>query len=604
MARDGSEEQGRDSKGAESHAHGLSRELLRGKCTSCVCAVDTESTAGETAGALRHWNMTVESRANDLPASLDVAVLGGGFAGNLLARQLMRARPGLRVGLFERAAERSFKVGESTVELASHYLIERLGLSSYLYQHQLPKNGLRFFFDTPDKDAELEAMSEIGSTALPCIPSFQIDRSRMEADLLEMNRRAGVRVFCPAKVQNLAMSAGDGPHRFDVKIGDEVRPVQARWLIDATGRTSLVARAKKLRTDQDHPMAAVWGRFRNVVDLDDYGSPAFRERVKHTSRVLSTNHFCYPGYWIWFIPLGGGITSVGVVIERELFDEAWRTADGFRRFLDGHAAVRTLLEPAEMIDVMSYGSYTYGTKRFFHGAERWGLVGEAAAFSDPLYSPGSDFIAMENDFVSDLVLRDVAGESVEAVAARAELYDGFMQYRFDSTMLLYRKLYQTLGSYELFGLKWDFDIACYYNLWVEPYMLDRHLDAEYLKAQLRLGKMVPTVIESFAGLFHRVEQHLREGGSYFDRNLGAFTGGLPTIEGQEHLGEPASGEQALARTERAFHHVRKRALELLGRPDLVASARELSMRHFMLGRPVLPELEQGPQTTGVSSTTE
>lgn len=535
--------------------------------------------------------MTVESRANDVPASLDVAILGGGFAGNLVARQLMRARPGLRVGLFERAAERSFKVGESTVELASHYLIERLGLSGYLYQHQLPKNGLRFFFDTPDKDAELEAMSEIGSTALPYIPSFQMDRMRMEADLLEMNRRAGVHVLCPAKVQNVAVASGGEPHRFDVKTGDELHKVQARWLIDATGRTSLVARARDLRTDENHPMAAVWGRFRGVVDLDDYGSPAFRARVKHTSRVLSTNHFCYPGYWIWFIPLGGGITSVGVVIEREAFDDGWRTADGFRSFLDGHRAVRTLLEQAEMIDVMSYGSYTYGTKRFFHGGERWGLVGEAAAFPDPLYSPGSDFIAMENDFVSDLILRDFAGEGAEAVAERGELYDAFMQYRFESTMLLYRKLYQTLGSYELFGLKWDFDIACYYNLWVEPYMLDRHLDAEYLKAQLRLRKMVPTVIESFAGLFHRVEDHLRAEGRYYDRNLGAFTGVLPTMEGQEHLGEAASAEQALARTERAFHHVRRRALELLGHGDRVADARQLSMRHFMLGRPVLPELE-------------
>lgn len=523
---------------------------------------------------------------------MDVAILGGGFAGNLIARQLKRARPGLDVGLFERAQERSYKVGESTVELASHYLIKRLGLSGYLYQHQLPKNGLRFFFDTPDKDAGLEAMSEIGSTALPYIPSFQIDRARMEADLLEMNRRAGVQVLCPAKVNNVVVSAGGEPHRFDVKVGDDLHTVRARWLVDATGRTSLVARAKGLRTEEDHPMAAVWGRFRGVVDLDDYGSPAFRERVKHTSRVLSTNHFCYPGYWLWFIPLGEGVTSVGLVIQRKAFDDAWRTAEGFRRFLDEHRAVRTLLEHAEMIDVMSYGSFTYGTKRFFHAGERWGLVGEAAAFADPLYSPGSDFIAMENDFVSDLILREASGEAPAAIAERAELYDAFMQYRFESTMLLYRKLYSTLGSYELFGLKWDFDIASYYNLWVEPYMLDRHLDADYLKSQLRLRKMVPTVIESFAGLFQRVERQLRAEGRYYDKNLGAFTGHLPTMEGQEHLGESDSEKQALARTEKAFHHVRRRALELLGRADLAADARQLSMRHFMLGRPVLPELEK------------
>jgi len=535
--------------------------------------------------------MTANTPSTTVPASLDVAILGGGFAGNLVARQLTRARPGLDIGVFERAAERSGKVGESVVELGSHYLIKRLGLSGYLYQHHLPKNGLRFFFDTPEKDAELEAMSEIGSTALPYLPSFQIDRARMEADLLGMNRHAGVQVLCPAKVHNLEMSAGDEPHRFDVKVGEQVHTVRARWLIDASGRTSLVARARDLRADAEHPMAAVWGRFRGVVDLDSLGAPAFRERVQHTSRVLSTNHFCYPGYWIWFIPLREGVTSVGVVIEPEALDDDWRSAEGFRRFLDGHKAVSRLLEHAEMIDVLSYGPFTYGTKRFFDGAERFGLVGEAAVAADPLYSPGTDFIAMENDFITDLILRDFAGEAPDAIVERADLYDGFMQYRFDSTMRLYRKLYGTLGSYDLLGLKWDFDIASYYNLWVEPYMLDRHLDADYLKAQLRLRRMVPTVIESFAKLFGQVERHLRAQGSYHEHNLGAFRRPFSSMAEHEHLGEQESGEHALERSEKAFHEVRLRALELLGRGDLVARARQLPMRHFMLGRPVLPELE-------------
>jgi flavin-dependent dehydrogenase len=534
--------------------------------------------------------MTVTAQGSNVPSRFDVAILGGGFAGNLIARQLIRARPDLSIGLFEKSAERSFKVGESTVELASHYLIKRLGLSGYLYQRQLPKNGLRFFFDTPNRDADLEAMSEIGTVAMPFIPSFQIDRARMEADLLDMNRAAGVHVVCPAKVVDLELSSGEAPHRFAAKSGDQRRGFEARWIVDASGRTSLVARAKALRVEEDHPMTAVWGRFRAVVDLDDYGSESFRDRFKHTSRVLSTTHFCYPGYWIWFIPLGEGVTSVGVVIERDKFDDAWRTSDGFRLFLDRHGAVAKLLARAEMIDLMGYKSYTYGTKRFFSGGERWGLVGEAAAFSDPLYSPGSDFIAMENDFVSDLILRDAAGEARDAVSDRAELYDSFMQYRFESTMLLYRKLYSTLGSYELFSLKWDFDIACYYNLWVEPYMLDRHLDAKYIASQLRIRTMVPTVMRSFAKLFAEVERHMQARGSYYDKNLGAFTGHFPTMEGQLELGCPESAKGAVARTETAFDYVRKRALELLGRPEMIAEAQKLSMRHFLSGKPVLPEL--------------
>ena len=74
---------------------------------------------------------------------LDVAIIGGGMAGGMLARQLLRAAPGLRLALFDKSGETDWRVGESTVEIASNYMIRRLGLSRYLYEEQLPKNGLR-----------------------------------------------------------------------------------------------------------------------------------------------------------------------------------------------------------------------------------------------------------------------------------------------------------------------------------------------------------------------------------------------------------------------------------------------------------------------------
>jgi 2-polyprenyl-6-methoxyphenol hydroxylase-like FAD-dependent oxidoreductase len=75
---------------------------------------------------------------------LDVAIVGGGLAGNLLARQLRLACPELRVGLFEQSTATSYKVGEATVEIAANYLTRKQGLTNYLYEHHLPKNGLRY----------------------------------------------------------------------------------------------------------------------------------------------------------------------------------------------------------------------------------------------------------------------------------------------------------------------------------------------------------------------------------------------------------------------------------------------------------------------------
>ena len=88
--------------------------------------------------------------------AFDVAIVGGGLAGNLLARQLRRRLPDLCVGLFERETATAYKVGEATVEITANYLTRKLGLTQYLYENQLPKNGLRYFFDTAERDAPLE----------------------------------------------------------------------------------------------------------------------------------------------------------------------------------------------------------------------------------------------------------------------------------------------------------------------------------------------------------------------------------------------------------------------------------------------------------------
>ena len=50
----------------------------------------------------------------DMERKVDVAILGGGLSGNLLARQLRMTLPELSVALFERRSE------EHTSELQSH----------------------------------------------------------------------------------------------------------------------------------------------------------------------------------------------------------------------------------------------------------------------------------------------------------------------------------------------------------------------------------------------------------------------------------------------------------------------------------------------------
>lgn len=496
--------------------------------------------------------------------TFDVAIVGGGKAGSLLARQLRRESPSASVVVLEKATERSWKVGESTVDVAGKYLTKRLGLSSYLYQHQLPKNGLRFFFDREDRGGELTTLSEIGSSGLIPFPAFQIDRARFEEDLLAMNAAAGVDVRLGVRVARVELGA---PHVLALqRDGAAAGEVRARWLVDASGRSSVLARQLDLRTESGLAHASAWGRFRGVADLDDHPSEPFRARVRHTARALSTIHFCYPGYWIWLIPLGRGITSVGVVMERGLFRDVLRTEEGLLAFLRGHAAVAELLAPAELLDVMSLGQLAYGARRFFDASARWALVGEAAAFVDPLYSPGGDFIAIENDWVSDLVRRDLAGEAPSALAERGQAYDRLLALRLEASELLYAGLYGTLGSFELFASKWDLDLACYLNLWFEPYLLDQHLDLGAVRRELDGRPATLGILRTFARTFADAEARLRAEGRLAAGNLGRSVLDPAVRFLAPDFGSVASQRRALPRVRDALQLVHDELADKLGRP--------------------------------------
>jgi flavin-dependent dehydrogenase len=506
----------------------------------------------------------------------DVVVLGAGLAGGLLVRQLRLQRPDLRVLCLERATTTDWKVGEATVELYTHYMLKKLGLSTYLYEHQLPKNGLRFFFGRPPQTTPLYEMSEIGGVSLPYHPSFQLDRQALERHLRDSGLELGAEVLEGAKVTRVELAAG--AHRVAFEHGGTERVVTAGFVADASGRTSLLARQLGLRMPTpEHKCLAAWGRVRGMVDLDGPGiDREFRARCRYSARRLSTVHFMHRGYWIWFIPLKGGLTSVGVVGDQRRLPRDVLTADGLVRFLDGHRACRELLHGASWLDFGGYGQLAYRTKQWF--GDRWALVGEAGAFTDPFYSPGSDFITLANDFTADLIARSHDGEDT---AERTRLYDGYMQFRYEANVPLYQDLYELFGSFELMAVKWDFDIACYYNLWVESYMQDRHLDLDLVRAELRQQPFVVRALQQFKALFTATEQHLTAAGAYERQNCGVYREALADVDFLRDVGL-RSKAQMDAESLRIFARARARCFELLGRH--AAAGEPLDFRDFVTGR--------------------
>jgi len=505
----------------------------------------------------------------------DLVILGGGLAGGLLARQMRLSRPDLRVLCLERHTDTAFKVGEATVELFSNYMLRKLGLTSYLYENHLPKNGLRFFFDNENKDAPLEQMSEIGSYGLPFHPSFQLDRSTLERELRDSSRALGADILEGCKVEDVAF--GTPHHAVTFQEGSSSRTVTTSWVVDATGRQSLIAKKLDLRIPEtQHRCLASWGRLHNVVDLDGPTiDQTFRDRARSTSRRLSTVHFMHKGYWIWLIPLRGGITSIGVVGDSRRLQRDVLTQDGLRDFLHSQRACRELIHDAEWLDFGGYGQLAYGTKQWF--GDRWAVIGEAAAFSDPFYSPGSDFITIANDYVSDLIARQHDGEDIEE---RQRLYDSYLQFRYQANLPLYRDQYELFGSYELMSVKWNFDIAAYYALWVNSYIQDLHLDLKDLRHELRQSNFVIQTLERFGNLFNETERKVSERGDYFRKNLDEHAEALGDLSFTKEVGM-MDRKDSEAHSLAAFAKARARCFELLERP---VGEQQHSFADFVTGR--------------------
>src|SRR6476620_5436806 len=113
----------------------------------------------------------------------DVIIAGGGLAGLTLSIQIRKQNPAVSILIMEYrdtiAPTAAHKVGESTVELATHYFREVLGLKDYLEMFELPKHGLRFFF-TDGKKTDLSNRVELGPRLKLPVTSHQLDRGTFE----------------------------------------------------------------------------------------------------------------------------------------------------------------------------------------------------------------------------------------------------------------------------------------------------------------------------------------------------------------------------------------------------------------------------------------
>jgi flavin-dependent dehydrogenase len=415
----------------------------------------------------------------------DVAILGGGLAGLTLSIQLKRERPDTKVAVLEKRAGpaplATFKVGESSVPAGAHYFAETVGMKNHLMLRHFVKFGLRFWMPSDD-NRDLTKRIEFGPPDFPPHDNFQIDRGLFENELTSRALYHGVDVLLGSRIQDVEL--GGDLHTVTFTQGDAELSTQARWLVDAAGRSALLKKKLDLLEDTEHTIDAAWIRLAGGLDIEDFGRQdrAWMEKMPEPGlRQFSTNHLLGEGYWVWMIPLSTGPISIGVCADPRYHPfEELNDLGRWMAWLGKHepqlaAAVEPRRDQVE--DFLKIQNFSYGVKQTY-STDRWALVGEAAAFADPFYSPGSDFIGYGNTISGDLIKRELDGEDI---SDRVDYFNDFYQRTFASVMARYTNMYPVMGKPAVFMHKLIWDQVLNHSAQVVLMVHDRLTNMDFMR---------------------------------------------------------------------------------------------------------------------------
>ena len=334
----------------------------------------------------------------------DVVVVGGGPAGAVAAAALARA--GRSVIVLERDHFPRFHIGESLLP-ESLPVLEKIGVAPLIEREAFPvKHGATFILENGRARTRICFADALGERGF----ARQVLRSRFDEILLRHAADSGAEVREGAAATEVSFAA-DG-----VRVND----IDAKCLIDASGRWGFLARKLSLR--RPHPglrKVAVYAHFPGTI------RPS---RTEEGDIVIVSRRNLE---WIWLIPLPDGCTSVGAVFDHSDHPSGADPAVVLRERLQSVPILRAAFDGCEPTTVARFeADFSYVSSRY--AGDRWLMAGDAGAFLDPAFSTGVHLALTTGWDAAQAVLTNRHRAYGRAFARRLKVYDRFASGFYDS----------------------------------------------------------------------------------------------------------------------------------------------------------------------------
>jgi flavin-dependent dehydrogenase len=312
---------------------------------------------------------------------IDVVLAGGGPAGSVCAARL--ARLGRSVVVLERERHPRFHLGESLLPNSLRVLADA-GVLEEVRERFLVKRGARFVDGADSTRTSRYAFAEAFHVRWD--HAFQVPRDEFDELLFRHAGRCGAQLREGWTARRVLRDEGSG-RATGLEVTDpdgRSHVLEARFVVDATGRAALTARASDDVQRIAHlDRTAVYTQFRGAWSDTGEREGDIQIVVFGTGNARG---------WFWLIPFADGRTSVGAVVSsawiRSYRGEGSDAGDQlFRAAVAESPTVASMLSGAtQLFPAGCTADFSFRVRRL-HGPG-CAVLGDAGGFIDPLFSTG------------------------------------------------------------------------------------------------------------------------------------------------------------------------------------------------------------------------